>query len=123
MAVLFDVVRTSNLPASSVLTPIPTLPATYKPLVGGIVLLPTETPPPLCTSSLVVPFTWARNAFTPAALFICSLELGAVVPKPHRPVLVSLPRSLLLLLNKIEKLVVVPRVPLAASVLPLVSQF
>ncbi len=106
-----------------VAVPMPTLPETYKPLAGGVEPLPIDTPPLLCTKNLVEAFTCTRNGIWPVTLFICTLEEGAVVPKPQSPLLVSLPRSLLLLLNKIEKLVVDPRVPFAESALPLVTQF
>src|SRR4026208_839646 len=97
------------------------LPATSSFDLGLVVPMPTF--PELFTKNLVEAFTCTLNGVWPEALLIWTLEFGAVVPNPQRPLLVSRPRSLLLLLNKTEKLVVDPSVPLAASALPLVSQF
>src|SRR5690242_16886454 len=50
--------------------PIPTLPATYKPFAGGVVLAPTATPPPLFTYNLVKPLICTRKASLPASPLI-----------------------------------------------------
>src|SRR6185436_21079497 len=97
------------------------VPATSSFALGLVVPMPTF--PELFTKNLVEAFICTLNGIWPEALLICTLEFGDVVPKPHNPLLVSLPRSLLLLLNKTEKLVVDPSVPLAESALPLVTQF